>query len=452
MSEGHRPMTLRVLALVSRVAHRVTGGRVGAAEPGKHAPRGRALAIITRVHRSLYSWTGGIVGGNAGGLATLLLTTTGRRTGKARTVPLPYFRDSERYVVIASNAGQERNPAWLENLLATPEVRLQIGFEKRSAQATVATGSERERIWRDVVASAPMYADYQRVTAREIAVVVLLLGLLVGALGCGARTDPGDLTSPALDSGGSRDRTVTDAPADQLAPCAAGGPPPTVYALDDNGVLYLYDPTTGRSTALGTPDCGNSSIAWTVSASVDHAFIVYTDWSLDVVSLPTLACSATPFVPGQLGLDDEFGVAAVGSGATERLYFYGVPTGGTVPILAVTDTQSYVLQRVGDVLPVPANGGDVVNLTAGSDGMLYAFSPLGLVQQIDPATAAVVRAVDTGVTSDGTWATIAYGSKLLLWVDQEVVGYDLASGTRTSDYDSGVSAIGASAVGGCAGP
>ncbi len=278
------------------------------------------------------------------------------------------------------------------------------------------------------------------------------LVLLVGALGCGARTEPGDLASRALDGGAVADVTVTDAPADQLAPCADGGPPPTVYALDDDGVLYLYDPTTGRSTALGSPDCGNSSIAWTVTASVDHAFIVYTDWSLYVVSLPTLACSATSFVPGQLGLDDEFGVAAVGSGSSERLYVYGVPTGGTAPILAVTDTQSYVLQKVGDVVPVPGNGGSVVNLTAGSDGMLYAFSPLGLVQQIDPSTAAVVRAVDTGVTSDGTWATIAYGSQLFLWVDDDVVGYDLASGTRTSDHDAGVSAIGASAVGGCAGP
>jgi len=279
-----------------------------------------------------------------------------------------------------------------------------------------------------------------------------LLGLLACALACGARTDPGDLTSPAGDGGGSRDAAVTDAPADQLAPCADGGPTPTVYALDDNGVLYLYDPTTGHSTALGSPDCGNASIAWTVTASVDHAFIVYTDWTLDVVSLATLACSPTPFVPGQLGLDVDFGVAAVGSGASERLYVYGVPTGGTAPILAVTDTQSYVLQKVGDVLPVPGNGGSVVNLTAGSDGMLYAFSPLGLVQEIDPFTAAVVRAVDTGVTSSGTWATIAYGSKLFLWVDDIVVGYDLASRTRTGENDAGVSAIGASAVGGCAGP
>jgi hypothetical protein len=281
--------------------------------------------------------------------------------------------------------------------------------------------------------------------------VMGLLGV-VGVLSCGARTDPGGLASAALDGSASSDGAAYDAPVDSLAPCADGGPPPTVYALDGNGVLYRYDPTTGHSTALGAPDCGNASIAWTVTASVDHAFIVYTDWTLDVVSLPSLSCTSTPFASGQLGLDYEFGVAAVGSGANERLYFYGVPTGGTGPILAVADTQSYVLQKVGDVLPVPGPDSALVNLTAGSDGMLYAFSPLGLVQQIDPSTAAVVRAVDTGVTSDGTWATIAYGSKLFLWVDSDVIGYDLSSQSRTGDHDAGVAAIGASAVGGCAGP
>jgi len=275
---------------------------------------------------------------------------------------------------------------------------------------------------------------------------------VLGPLGCGARTDLGGRGSPSLDGGASIDGAASDARVDSLGPCADGGTPPTVYALDGNGVLYTYDPTTGHSTALGAPDCGNSNIAWTVTASVDHAFIVYTDWTLDVVSLPSLSCSSTPFVPGQLGLDFEFGVAAVGSGASERLYFYGVPTGGAAPILAVADTQSYVLQKVGDVLPVPGPDSSLVNLTASSDGMLYAFSPLGLVEQIDPSTAAVVRAVDTGVTTDGTWATIAYGSKLFLWVDSDVVGYDLASQSRVSDNDAGIGAIGASAVGRCPGP
>jgi deazaflavin-dependent oxidoreductase (nitroreductase family) len=170
---GHRPLTLRFLSLVSCTAHRVTGGRIGAADPGEQAPRGRALALITGLHRSLYRWTGGLIGGNAGGLATLLLTTTGRKTGKARTVPLPYFRDGDHYVVIASNSGQEKNPAWLDNLVATPEVGLQVRFTTLRARATVASGAERERIWKAVVAIAPMYADYQRVTAREIPAVVL---------------------------------------------------------------------------------------------------------------------------------------------------------------------------------------------------------------------------------------------------------------------------------------
>jgi hypothetical protein len=281
-----------------------------------------------------------------------------------------------------------------------------------------------------------------------LAFALLLAGAVL--LACGARTDPGALSSIALDGGAGA--TADGHPPDAPDPCADGGPPPVVYALDGDGVLYRYDPVTGQSTALGTPDCGNPNIAWTVTASVDHAFIVYTDWTLDVVDLGTLACTGTPFDASQVGLEDEFGVAAVGSGADERIYVYGVPGDGAGPILAVADTQSYDLQLVGSVLPAPGNGGTVVNLTASSDGTLYAFSPLGLVLQINPANAAVLQAVDTGVTTDGTWATIAYGAHLFLWVDSDVVGYDLATRMRTGDIDAGVSAIGASAVGGCVGP
>jgi hypothetical protein len=281
-----------------------------------------------------------------------------------------------------------------------------------------------------------------------LAAVVLLAG--AAFLACGARTDPGALPSTGLDGG-------TGAPADghapdALDPCADGAPPPVVYALDGDGILYRYDPVTGQSTALGTPNCGNPNIAWTVTASVDHAFIVFTDWTLDVVDLTTLACTGTPFDASQVGLEDEFGVAAMGSGANERIYVYGVPGDGAGPVLAVADTQSYALQVVGRVLPAPGTGGTVVNLTASSDGTLYAFSPLGLVLQINATNAAVLQSVDTGVTTDGTWATIAYGSHLFLWVDSDVVGYDLATHTRTGGIDAGVSAIGASAVGGCVGP
>jgi deazaflavin-dependent oxidoreductase (nitroreductase family) len=171
--EPHRPIPLRLVALGQRLAHRLSGGRIGSLEPAMAAPRGRTLQIITRVHRRLYRWTGGLVGSDIGGLATLLLTTTGRKTGLARTVPLPYFPHPEGFAVVASFAGNPTNPAWYDNLVAQPEVEVQVKARRFRAVAKAAGPDERPAIWSSIVAAAPMYADYQRVTPREIPVVIL---------------------------------------------------------------------------------------------------------------------------------------------------------------------------------------------------------------------------------------------------------------------------------------
>jgi deazaflavin-dependent oxidoreductase (nitroreductase family) len=131
------------------------------------------LRVITAVHRRLYRWTGGILGSNLGGLTTLLLTTKGRKTGLARTVPLPYFPHPEGYAVVASFAGNPNHPAWYENLVADPDVEVQVEARRFQAVAKAAGPEERPALWARIVASAPMYADYQRVTQREIPVVVL---------------------------------------------------------------------------------------------------------------------------------------------------------------------------------------------------------------------------------------------------------------------------------------
>jgi deazaflavin-dependent oxidoreductase (nitroreductase family) len=169
----HRPLQLRAIALAKRVAHRVTGGRVGSLDAADAAPRGGTLKAITALHRALYRWTGGIVGGDAGGLPTLLLTTVGRKTGQPRTVPLPYFPHADGWAIVASFAGNAKNPAWYDNLVATPEVHLQIRRRRVQAIARPAGPGDRPAIWAAIVASAPMYADYQRKTEREIPVVVL---------------------------------------------------------------------------------------------------------------------------------------------------------------------------------------------------------------------------------------------------------------------------------------
>lgn len=270
----------------------------------------------------------------------------------------------------------------------------------------------------------------------------------LGGAGCGSRTDPGVPPDASPDT----PEPLDSAPGpDSSGGCGDAGPLELVYALDATGVLYRYDPLIGQATALGTPSCGDGNVQWTFTASRDHGYIIYTDGALFTVDLATLACTPTSFRPGQLGLDTESGIAAVGSGASERLYFYGMPAGASTPIVAVCDTTSFVLSKVGDVSPAPPASSYPVNLTSDFMGNLYAFSPLGVVQEIDSSSAAVLRSVDTGVTSMGTWATIAYGADLYLWVQSEVVGYDLATQSRTSEHDAGPNAVGAGSFPVCGG-
>jgi deazaflavin-dependent oxidoreductase (nitroreductase family) len=175
--QPHRPLPLRLISLAHRVAHSVSGGKIGSLDPAAHAPRGRTLRVITSVHRAIYRLTGGIIGGSAGGLATLLLTTKGRKSGLPRTVPLPYFPAPTSYgnavIIVGSFAGNAKHPEWFQNLSADPNVEVQIGFRTHRIRAEVATEEERRGIWAEVTARAPMYADYQRATDRTIPVVIL---------------------------------------------------------------------------------------------------------------------------------------------------------------------------------------------------------------------------------------------------------------------------------------
>ncbi len=107
------------------------------------------------------------------GSTVLLLTTTGRRSGEARTTPLIYARDGDRYVIVASKGGAPEDPGWYRNLAKNPEVELQVEQEVFPAHARTATGEERERLWRKANEVWPHYAEYAEKTEREIPVVVL---------------------------------------------------------------------------------------------------------------------------------------------------------------------------------------------------------------------------------------------------------------------------------------
>lgn len=131
------------------------------------------LSLITRLQRWVYLRTGGAIGASFFGVSMLLLTTLGRRTGRARVIPLLYVEDAGRLVIVASNAGDDRHPAWWLNLQANPRARVQVRRERFEVIAREADAAERARLWPKLVAAYGYYDRYTRRTRREIPVVVL---------------------------------------------------------------------------------------------------------------------------------------------------------------------------------------------------------------------------------------------------------------------------------------
>lgn len=112
--------------------------------------------------------------GGPGLLPTLLLTTTGRKSGEARTLPLIYGEVGDAFVIVASKGGLPKHPVWYLNLEAKAECELQVGAKQLSARARVAEGDERERLWKQMAELYPPYDDYQKSAGdRRIPVVVL---------------------------------------------------------------------------------------------------------------------------------------------------------------------------------------------------------------------------------------------------------------------------------------
>lgn len=116
---------------------------------------------------------GGVVGGQFAGAPLLLLHNTGAKSGKERINPLAYTRDGERFVIIASKGGAPTNPDWYYNILANPEVTLEVGTDQFQARATVVEEPERTRLYEQMATQMPGFAEYQRATSRQIPVVVL---------------------------------------------------------------------------------------------------------------------------------------------------------------------------------------------------------------------------------------------------------------------------------------
>ena len=129
--------------------------------------------LFGQEHVKRYRETDGAQGHEWQGVATLILTTTGRRSGEARSTPLIYGEHGNGYLVVASNGGAPEHPSWYLNVLEHPEVTVQVKGDRFAARARPAGSEEKPELWQRMASIWPAYNDYQGKTDREIPVVVL---------------------------------------------------------------------------------------------------------------------------------------------------------------------------------------------------------------------------------------------------------------------------------------
>lgn len=116
----------------------------------------------------------GRLGGNFEGAPVLLLHSIGAKSGEERVSPMMYMADGERYLVFASAAGADRNPAWYWNLIAHPDVSIEVGDQRLDVRAVELTGADRDVKYAEQAKRYPGFADYQRKTTRTIPVISLI--------------------------------------------------------------------------------------------------------------------------------------------------------------------------------------------------------------------------------------------------------------------------------------
>ena len=131
------------------------------------------MRLVMTIYVFLYRRTGGKVGGHLGAMPVLLLTTTGRKTGKKHTVPVMYLSEGPNYIITASNNGGEKPPAWWLNLKSSPEATIEIGGDMRLVTTKQASSEEKRRLWEQLVEKAPAFDGYQKRTRREIPMIIL---------------------------------------------------------------------------------------------------------------------------------------------------------------------------------------------------------------------------------------------------------------------------------------
>jgi deazaflavin-dependent oxidoreductase (nitroreductase family) len=132
------------------------------------------IRVLTRLNTLAYRASGGKIAGKwTHGEPMLLLTTIGRKSGQKRTVTLVFLRDGERFVVVGSQAGMSKDPQWMANAVANPDVEIQVGSERRRAKARRGTAEEKAQYWPALCRMNSDYADYQSRTSREIPILLI---------------------------------------------------------------------------------------------------------------------------------------------------------------------------------------------------------------------------------------------------------------------------------------
>ena len=131
------------------------------------------MKFFSQLHVFLYKASGGRLGGRFKGAPVLLLTTTGRKSGKQRTTPVLFGQDAGRYVIVASVGGAPKHPAWYLNLRDRPDATIRVGSRTLAVHAETVPPEERARLWTLMTQLYRGYDDYQAKTSREIPLVLL---------------------------------------------------------------------------------------------------------------------------------------------------------------------------------------------------------------------------------------------------------------------------------------
>ena len=131
------------------------------------------IKVLMAMNVFMYRLSRGALGSKMAGQSVLLLHTVGRKSGKAFTIPLNYYRDAEDYVIVASNWGKEYHPAWFYNLMQQGRTTIQVKARTIGVNASQSAGVEYERLWKVVTSQNDYYVRYQKQTSRKIPLVIL---------------------------------------------------------------------------------------------------------------------------------------------------------------------------------------------------------------------------------------------------------------------------------------